>query len=197
MISITFASHNHDKVEEIRAILEGNFLITGLHDLGCHEDIPEPYDTLEANALTKARYVYNNYSVNCFADDTGLEVDALNGLPGVLSARYAGQAKDNNANINKLLYELEGRDNRQACFRTVIALIIDGETHLFEGKACGHITDQPRGTNGFGYDPVFVPDGYRQTFAEMDAATKNKISHRYRALQKLAEFLQNYRSTLS
>ncbi len=163
--------------------------LSGLDDIGCHKEIAEPYDTLEENAMAKARYVYSHYGKNCFADDTGLEVEALSGQPGVISARYAGPGKDSRANMNKLLRELSGVTNRKARFRTVIALIIDGREYLFEGIVNGAITREARGSKGFGYDPVFIPYGYDQTFGELDAATKNRISHRYAAIAKLADFL--------
>ncbi len=187
--NFVFASHNRHKIQEVTDILGPDFQLSGLSDIGCYEEIPEPYDTLEENAMAKARHVFTHYGKNCFADDTGLEVDALNGLPGVLSARYAGPGKNNRANVAKLLRELEGETNRKARFRTVVALILDGCEHLFEGIVNGRIIHEPRGDQGFGYDPVFIPDGYTVTFAEMDAAEKNRISHRYTAIAKLAVFL--------
>jgi len=186
---LVFASHNLNKIQEVNDILGPGFRLSGLDDIGCHEEIPEPYETLEDNALAKARYVFNKYGKDCFADDTGLEVAALNGRPGVQSARYAGPEKDSAANMAKLLDELSGKTNRKARFRTVIALIIDGEEHIFEGIVNGRITDKPMGEKGFGYDPVFIPKGYDQTFGELDAAIKNRISHRYAAIEKLAGFL--------
>ena len=150
---------------------------------------PETSDTLEGNALLKARYVYERYHTNCFADDTGLEVEALGGAPGVYSARYAGEGHNSEENIKKLLHELEGKDNRKARFRTVFALIINGKEHLFEGIVRGEIIARKRGTSGFGYDPVFVPEGFTQTFAEMSDGQKNKISHRALAVGKLCKFL--------
>ena len=184
-----FASHNRNKIQEVKDILGPDFELLGLDDIGCHDDIPEPYNTLEENAMTKARHVFMHYGKHCFADDTGLEVDALDGLPGVLSARYAGPGKNSLANVEKLLCELEGEINRKARFRTVVALILNGQEHLFEGIVKGTIIHEPRGDQGFGYDPVFIPDGYTITFAEMDAAEKNRISHRYAAIAKLAAFL--------
>ncbi len=163
--------------------------LSGLDDIGCHEEIPEPYDTLEENAMAKARHVFSHYGKNCFADDTGLEVEALNGQPGVMSARYAGPEKNSRANMDKLLRELDGVSNRKARFRTVIALILDGKEYFFEGIVNGTIIREARGSRGFGYDPVFIPEGYEQTFGELDAATKNRISHRYAAIKKLADFL--------
>jgi len=190
MTHLLFASHNKHKVEEIRAILGPDFSVSGLHDLGYDMEIPEPHQTLQENALAKARFVAKNHKMDCFADDTGLEVEALDGLPGVLSARYAGPAKDNRANIKKLLGELSGTYNRKARFRTVIALIKEGKEYFFEGVVNGIIAREPRGDQGFGYDPVFIPDGYDKTFAEMDAAEKNRISHRWMAIDRLAGFLK-------
>lgn len=190
MKEILFASNNQHKVEEIRAILGPDFSLKGLNDIGFRGDIPEPHDTLEDNALAKAVFVASHYGADCFADDTGLEVEALGGLPGVHSARYAGPEKDSVRNMNKLLEEMRGMTNRRARFRTVIALVIEGEHHLFEGIVNGEITTKPRGNYGFGYDPVFVPQGYTQTFAEMPAGEKNTISHRKRAISKLTRFLK-------
>ena len=187
---LVFASHNSNKTEEIRAILGSDFVLDDLNDIGCHEEIPEPYEALEDNALAKARFVYNKYGKDCFADDTGLKVEALNGRPGVQSARYAGPAKDSDANMAKLLDELQGKTNRKARFRTVIALIVEGKEHLFEGIINGTIAEKPFGKEGFGYDPIFIPEGYNQTFGVLDAAIKNRISHRFAAIKKLADFLQ-------
>ena len=187
---LVFASHNLNKIQEVNDILGPGFRLSGLADIGCHEEIPEPYDTLEENAMAKALHVFTHYGKNCFADDTGLEVEALNGQPGVLSARYAGPKKDNRANMNKLLGELSGETNRKARFRTVIALIMDGGEYFFEGVVNGIITREARGSGGFGYDPVFIPDGCDQTFGELDAAIKNRISHRWAAIMKLAGFLK-------
>ncbi len=189
MSRLVFASHNQHKIDEIRAILGPRFSIIGLKDLGCDRDIPEPHLTLEENALAKARFVVQHYGLDSFADDTGLEVEALNGLPGVLSARYAGHAKDSRANVKKLLDDLSEQKNRKARFRTVIALIMNGKDYLFEGTVCGEITDKPRGGLGFGYDPVFIPGGHTRTFAEMPPSEKNRISHRKIAISKLAGFL--------
>ncbi|MBW6499652.1 MAG: non-canonical purine NTP diphosphatase [Bacteroidales bacterium] len=189
-MEIVFASNNTHKLHEIAAILGPAFKLKSLTDIGCHEDIPEPWPSLEENALAKARFVYERFGFNCFADDTGLEVEALDGKPGVLSARYAGPGKDSRDNMLKLLDELKGTDNRRARFRTVIALIMDGKEHLFEGIVEGHIIYAPQGTGGFGYDPVFVPVGYDQTFGELPADLKNTISHRYRAIDKLVRFLK-------
>ncbi len=187
---LVFASHNSNKAAEIRAILGSDFVLDDLNNIGCHEEIPEPYETLEENAMAKARHVFIHYEKNCFADDTGLEVEALNGRPGVQSARYAGPGKDSAANMQKLLEALSGKTNRKARFRTVIALILDGREHLFEGIVNGTITDNPMGKKGFGYDPIFIPEGYNKTFGELDAVIKNRISHRFAAIKKLADFLQ-------
>jgi XTP/dITP diphosphohydrolase len=186
-----FATNNAHKVEEVTAILGEKIEILSMKDIHCHTDIAETADTLEGNALIKARFIFEKYHIDCFADDTGLEVEALNGAPGVYSARYAGDAHNSEANMKKLLYEMEGKENRKAQFRTVFALIIDGKEHLFEGIVKGEIIRQRRGTSGFGYDPVFVPEGYTQTFAEMGNELKNKISHRAIATQKLCKFLQS------
>lgn len=166
-----------------------SFQIESMRSLGINEDIPEDQQTLEGNALQKARFLYDRTGESCFADDTGLEVDALNGAPGVYSARYAGEAKNSLDNMALLLKNMSGIQNRKARFRTVIALILDGKEYLFEGIVNGTITEEPRGTAGFGYDPLFVPDGYSTTFAEMDSEAKNAISHRGRAVEKLAAFL--------
>ena len=191
---LVFATNNQHKLTEVRQILADRFEIIGLADIGCHEDIPETADTLEGNALQKARFVAQHYHTDCFADDTGLEVEALGGSPGVHTARYAelfgnGITHDSNANMNLLLHNLEKKSDRRARFRTVIALIIGGEEHLFEGIAPGQILTERHGQEGFGYDPVFQPDGFDRSFAEMTPAEKNAISHRGRATQKLVEFL--------
>ena len=190
MKKIVFATNNKHHLEEIREILGENFEIVSLKDIGCDVDIPETGNTLEDNALQKAEYVKQHYGLDCFADDTGLEVDALNGAPGIHSARYAeGTDHDSNANMDKLLKELGNNNNRKARFRTVIALLLNGETHLFEGIVNGQIIYERHGTEGFGYDPIFVPDGYEQSFAELGMEIKNQISHRARAVNKLADFL--------
>lgn len=186
-----FATNNAHKLEEVAAILGDKIELLSMKDIGCHADIPETADTLAGNALLKARYIYDRYHVDCFADDTGLEVEALGGAPGVYSARYAGDAHNSEANMQKLLHELEGYDNRKAQFHTVFALIIDGKEHLFEGIIKGEIVRNRKGTSGFGYDPIFVPEGYSQTFAEMGNDEKNKISHRAIATQKLCKFLKS------
>lgn len=193
-MKIVFATNNSHKLEEIRQILGKSIEVLSLADINCHEDIPETAPTIEGNAMMKARYVYDKYGTPCFADDTGLEVEALDGAPGVYSARYAGsEGHDSEANMRKLLHELEGKENRRAQFRTVIALIEqkDGKpvAHTFEGKIEGHISDEKRGTSGFGYDPIFVPESYEQSFAELGNEIKNKISHRARAVARLAEYL--------
>ena len=184
-----FATNNAHKLEEVTAILGDKIELLSMKDIHCHADIPEPADTLEGNALLKARYIFENYNMDCFADDTGLEVEALNGAPGVYSARYAGDAHNSEANMRKLLQDMEGIENRKAQFRTVFALIINGKEHLFEGIVKGEITKHRCGSSGFGYDPVFIPEGYTQTYAEMGNTLKNKISHRALATNKLCNFL--------
>ena len=194
-MKIVFATNNQHKLSEVRQILGERFEVVGLKDIGCDEDIPETADTLEGNALQKARYVKEHYGLDCFADDTGLEVAALNGVPGVHTARYAelfgnGFSHDSDANMNLLLHNLEKITDRSARFRTVIALLYQGQEYLFEGICPGAILRERHGHEGFGYDPIFQPDGYDRCFAEMTAAEKNAISHRGRATQKLAEFLR-------
>ena len=189
MKKLVFATHNAHKLEELRAIIK-DYNIVGLNDIDCHEDIVEDADTLDGNAKIKADYVTNNYHIDCFADDTGLEVDALDGAPGVYSARYAGEGCSYQDNVNKLLEALKGVENRKARFRTVIALNLNGKQYTFEGKVEGIITTEQHGEKGFGYDPIFLPDGFDQTFAEMSMEVKNQISHRGRATQKLVEFLE-------
>lgn len=190
MKKLVFATNNAHKLEEIRAILGSKIEILSLADIGCEADIPETADTLEGNALIKARYVYDNYKLDCFADDTGLEVGALNGLPGVHTARYAYPDRhDPEANMVKLLDALKENNDRNARFRTVIALIEKGEEHLFEGVVKGVIARGKSGTEGFGYDPVFIPEGQQKTFAELGEDIKNSMSHRARAAQKLAGYL--------
>ncbi len=193
---LVFATNNKNKVAEVQEKLNGLLKIKTLKELGCEEDIPETSDTLEGNALQKARYVYNKYHCNCFADDTGLEVDALNGQPGVRTARYAGESKDNNANMAKLLKELEKKETRTAQFRTIIALIKDGKEYLFEGKVEGIIRTHKSGDEGFGYDPIFEPENCGKTFAELPMETKNRISHRGRAIDKLIGFLKEQHTNL-
>ena len=184
-----FATNNAHKLEEVTAILGRKIDVLSMKDIGCNADIPETANTLKGNALLKARYVFDNYHLNCFADDTGLEVKVLDGAPGVYSARYAGEAHDSEANMKKLLKDMEHAENRKAQFRTVFALIIDGKEYLFEGIVKGEITKAGRGFSGFGYDPIFIPEGYTQTYAEMGSELKNKISHRALATKKLCEFL--------
>lgn len=186
-----FATNNAHKLEEVSAILGNKVELLSMKDIDCRVDIPETADTLSGNALLKARYIFENYHVDCFADDTGLEVEALNGAPGVYSARYAGNAHNSEANMKKLLQDMEGMENRKARFRTVFALIINGKEHLFEGIVRGEITKNRRGTAGFGYDPIFIPEGYTQTYAEMGNELKNKISHRALATNKLCRFLMS------
>ena len=190
MINLVFATNNLHKVDEVKHKLNGLFSIQTLQAIGCHEDIPETADTLEGNALQKARYLHEKYGCDCFADDTGLEVEALDNAPGVYSARYAGEAKNPEANMDKLLIELSGQPNRKAQFRTVIALILNGEEHLFEGIVTGQILESRRGNEGFGYDPIFLPDGYEKSFAQLSMTEKNAISHRGRAVEKLLTFLK-------
>ena len=186
---IVFATNNAHKLSEIRQILGDSVEVLSLADIGCHVDIPETADTLEGNALQKAQYVVDHYHISCFADDTGLEVDALNGEPGIYSARYAGEGHDSEANMTKLLNKLGENNNRKARFRTVIALLLvkgdEIEQHLFEGIVNGTIIRERKGTAGFGYDPIFQPDGYEATFAELGNDIKNKISHRAKAVEKL------------
>ena len=187
-MEIIFATHNMHKAEEVRAILGPNFHIISLPEIGC-PDIPETAETLKGNALQKAQYVVDHYHLNCFADDTGLEIEALDNRPGVYSARYAGEGCSYQDNVLKVLDEMQGVTNRKACFKTVIALILDGKQYFFEGRVDGIILPEQHGTDGFGYDPIFQPNGFDQTFAEMGPATKNSISHRGRAMQQLKEFL--------
>lgn len=191
MDKIVFATNNEHKLREIRAILKGRAEVLSLNDINCHADIPETADTLEGNALIKAHYVYDNYGLDCFADDTGLEVDALGGEPGVHTARYAGEEHDTQANMRKLLHEMEGKTLRTARFRTAIALIQNGEEHLFSGQVDGYISTEPLGDKGFGYDPVFMPEETGKTFAQLGEDFKNSISHRARAVAKLMEYLNS------
>lgn len=189
---LVFATNNAHKLEEVAAILGDQVELLSLNDIGCQADIPETAETLEGNALLKSSYIYKNYHLDCFADDTGLEVEALNGAPGVYSARYAGgEGHDAQANMLKLLHELDGKENRKAQFRTAISLILDGKEYFFEGVIKGEIIKEKRGDSGFGYDPIFKPEGCDQTFAELGNDIKNQISHRALAVQKLCEFLQS------
>ena len=188
-MELFFATHNQHKLQEVTAIIGDFCIVKGIAELGCFEDIPETADSLLGNALQKAAYVHDKYGVNCFSDDTGLEIEALGGRPGVFSARYAGPACSFQDNVRKVMDEMEGIANRKACFKTVVALILDGQEYFFEGRVDGEIITEQRGTAGFGYDPIFRPIGYSQTFAEMDEVAKNAISHRGRAIQALKEFL--------
>ena len=190
-MDIVFATNNLHKLAEVRDMLPDNFRIDSLNDINCHEDIPETSDTLEGNAMQKARFIHEKYGKNCFADDTGLEVTALDYEPGVYSARYAGEQRNSDDNMDKVLRKLKGKTDRTARFRTVIALILDGEEYLFEGKVNGTIINERKGQNGFGYDPIFVPEGFDKTFAELSAHEKNSISHRARAVANLIQFLKN------
>ena len=192
-MKLVFATNNKHKLDEIRAILGDKIELLSLNEINCHDDIPETADTLQGNALIKARYIYDKFGMNCFADDTGLEVDSLGGEPGVYSARYAGEECNPQANMNKLLDNLTGKTDRNAQFRTVIALIIDGEEKLFEGSVKGTISCEKMGDAGFGYDPIFIPEGFSESFAQMSSEMKNSISHRYRATEKLCKYLkENY-----
>ena len=188
---LVFATYNLHKLEEVSAILGNQIELLSLNDINCHIDIPETADTLEGNALLKSRFIYENYGMNCFADDTGLEVEALEGAPGVYSARYAGDGHNSEANMIKLLDNLKEKKNRKAQFRTAISLIIDEKEYLFEGIIKGEIGTIKKGDSGFGYDPIFVPEGYNETFAELGSDIKNKISHRALAINKLCEFLHS------
>jgi XTP/dITP diphosphohydrolase len=194
-MTIVFASNNEHKIREIKSILGNSFTLLSLSDINILEDIPEDEPLLEGNALLKARYIHNATGMNVFADDTGLEIEALNGLPGVHSARFAGESKNSSANIEKVFSLLGRTENRKARFRTVIALIFEKKEYLFEGIVTGKIISEKRGTEGFGYDPVFVPDGKTRTFAEMELTEKNSISHRAKAFEKLKEFLSQYSLT--
>lgn len=187
--SIVFATANPNKIREVLALLDDGVRIVSLKDIGCEEDIPETQPTIEGNALQKARYVKDNYKIDCFAEDTGLEINALGGEPGVYSARYAGEAKDSEANMAKVLAKLEGKTDRTAQFKTVVALTLNNEEFTFEGICKGQIATSKSGAGGFGYDPIFIPDGYNISFAEMAASEKNKISHRGKAIHKLKTFL--------
>jgi len=188
-MKLVFATGNKNKLKEIQQIVGNQFEIISLNELNFKEDIPEPYETLEENALHKAQFIANKFKVNCFAEDTGLLVEALNGAPGVYTARYAGDEKNADNNMSKLLVALKDKNNRAAKFKTVIALILEGEAHTFTGEALGVIAETKSGVAGFGYDPVFIPSQNSITFAEMSAIDKNKISHRKKATQKLINFL--------
>lgn len=191
-MTLVFASNNEHKIKEIKSLLGNSFTLLSLHDINIREDIPEEEPQIEGNALAKARYVFNVSGLNVFADDTGLEIAELNGLPGVHSARFAGENKDSSANIEKVLFLLGNSKNRKARFRTVIALILEKKEYLFEGIVNGTIIKEKRGIEGFGYDPIFLPDGKTCTFAEMELSEKNTISHRALAFEKLKKFLVNF-----
>ncbi len=196
MKKLVFATNNEHKLSEVRAILKDTYQVLSLKDINCFEDILETADNLEDNARQKAQYIYENYHVDCFADDSGLEVEALGGAPGVYSARYAalegtGEPHNSKANMNRLLRELKDKDNRKAQFRTIICLIKDGKEHFFEGIIEGTINPEERGSSGFGYDPIFMPKEFDKTFAELGEDVKNSISHRARAIKKLVAFLQS------
>lgn len=188
-MELVFATHNLNKLKELQAIVPAHIKLISLQDIGCHEEIAETAPTIAGNALQKARYIKQQYGKDCFADDTGLEVEALGGAPGVYSARYAGETKNDHDNISKLLRDLEASTNRRAQFRTVIALIQGDQEHLFTGICQGEIVREPKGTEGFGYDPVFCPEGQDKTFAQMSLSAKSAISHRGKAVQKLVDFL--------
>ena len=190
-MKIVFATNNPNKLKEIQSLIPKEIEIISLKEIGCNEDIPETGDTLEANAFQKAHYIKDNFNYDCFADDTGLEIDELNGDPGVYSARYAGPERNANANMNKVLNELKGKKNRKAKFRTAIALILKGEEHLFEGKVEGYISKDKQGNEGFGYDPIFIPENNIRSFAQMSMQEKGAISHRGRAVKKLVAYLKN------
>jgi XTP/dITP diphosphohydrolase len=190
-MKLVFASNNANKIKEIQQLVPSSIQIISLQDIGCTEEIPETAKTIEGNSILKANYVTEKYGFSCFADDSGLEVDALNGEPGVYSARYAGEPKNDDNNMNKLLINLKDKTNRKANFKTVICLNINGEQHLFTGIINGKIIDEKTGTNGFGYDPIFVADGYKKTFAELSMEEKSNISHRGKAVKKLVAFCKN------
>ena len=192
MKEIVFATNNEHKIKELQQIVGSDIKLLSLKDIGCNVDIPETKDTLEGNARDKSLYVYNNYKYNCFSDDTGLEIEALNNEPGVYSARYAGDEKNSEANMLKVLEKLNSFENKKARFRTIVSLIINGKEHQFEGIVNGKITENAKGTKGFGYDPIFIPDSYSETFAELPSEIKNTISHRALAVKKLVAFLKEY-----
>lgn len=192
-MKLVFATNNKHKLQEVRDIVGDRVEVLSLADINCYDDIPETADTLQGNALIKARHIYEKYDLDCFADDTGLEVEALGGVPGVYSARYAGEECDPEANMQKLLQNLTGETNRNAQFRTVIALIIRGEEKLFNGIVKGTIATEKKGDSGFGYDPIFIPEGHSESFAQMSSEMKNSMSHRFRATQQLGDYLkENY-----
>lgn len=188
-MELVFASNNHNKIREIQEILGKSFKILSLKEIGCDEELPETQNTIEGNARQKSFYIYENYARDCFSDDSGLEIDALSGAPGVDSAHYAGESRNDKANIEKVLKELEGVEERTAQFKTIISLVIHGRERQFIGIVKGKIAKEPWGENGFGYDPIFIPEGYFKTFAEMDSLLKNKISHRAMAVKYLVDYL--------
>lgn len=190
MLKLVFATNNKNKIKEIKHLIGNSIELLNLEDIGCLEEIPETADTIEGNAIQKAQYVYEKYGYNCFADDTGLEIETLNGEPGVYSARYAGEQKNPEDNMNKVLEKLKEKSNRKAQFKTVVALIIDGKLTCFEGIVKGEITREKSGSEGFGYDPIFKPNDYDKTFSEMDLDEKNIISHRAIATKKLIQFFK-------
>lgn len=189
-MKLVFATNNGNKIEEVKKLFPKSIELLSLEDINCSEEIPETEKTIEGNALQKAKYIYDNYGYNCFADDTGLEVETLNGEPGIYSARYAGEQKNSIDNINKVLKNLQEIKNRNAQFKTIIALIIDGKETLFEGIIRGAITTTKSGSEGFGYDPIFKPNDYKSTFSEMSMEEKNKISHRGKAIAQLIKHIQ-------
>ena len=191
-MQLVFATNNLNKLKEVKALLPKEIILLSMEDIGCQEDIPETQPTIEGNAIQKAEYIKKNYGYDCFADDTGLEVAVLNGEPGVFSARYAGEQKNPLDNMDKLLYNLKGENNRSAQFKTVIALNIKNELYTFTGLCKGIILNEKRGEKGFGYDPIFQPEGYNLTFAEMNLELKNQIGHRGKAINKLVSFLHSY-----
>jgi XTP/dITP diphosphohydrolase len=190
-MELIFATQNQNKIKEIQVLLPSTIRLLGLVDIGCNEELPETQSTLEGNASQKARYIFEKYKVNCFADDTGLEIVALNGRPGVYSARYSGEEKNADNNMSKVLKELKKNENRSANFKTIISLIINSKEYLFEGIVNGKILTSKRGQKGFGYDPIFQPEGYNKSFAEMSLEEKNKISHRALAVKKLVDYLSS------
>ncbi|WP_026461623.1 non-canonical purine NTP diphosphatase [Adhaeribacter aquaticus] len=190
-MKLCFASNNEHKLTEIRQLVGNQYEVLSLKDIGCVEELPEEQDTLEGNSYQKAEYVWRNFRVSCFADDTGLEVKALDGAPGVYSARYAGPARNNRSNMELLLKNLEGKSDRSAQFRTSITLILNGQVEQFDGIVTGKITEAPAGDKGFGYDPIFTPEGHEQTFAQMSSEAKNRISHRGRAMEQLVNYLKS------
>ncbi len=188
-MKIVFATNNLNKLKEVKTLVTSNIQLLRLKDIGCFEDVPAPQDTIEGNAIQKAEYIKINYGYNCFADDTGLEVEALNGQPGVYSARYAGPQRNADDNMNLLLNNLNDESNREAQFKTVIALHLNGKLHTFTGVCKGEITKEKHGNKGFGYDPIFKPENHNQTFAEINLDEKNKIGHRGKAVRQLVDFL--------